>query len=256
MPSTGSRSCRALSVQTVPPCASVWWTARSRPFCRSSSCVPSSGHGPPSADARPQDGHSHAGRSAPSWTSSSSTRPSEADSSVFSQPGRRPPVAAGLLLPALRRDSFLPRVPLVHERLHRLEQLARARVRLGRRPADHGAADIVRERVLERRSRLLRGRRSRLRFHAAAGSAARAPRRLRAGGPRPASRCAAGSAPATTRPDRAAPAARRIAREPPRAGRPRAGRRRRAHGRRTRRARPRRGGRAERAARGRTSCPP
>src|SRR3954452_16122403 len=71
--------------------------------------------------------------------------------------GRGPPVAAGLLLPALRCDAFLSRVPLVHERLHRLEQLACARVRLGRRPADDGAADIVRERVLERRSRLLRG---------------------------------------------------------------------------------------------------
>src|SRR5919197_90438 len=90
MPSTGSRSWRSRSAQTVPPCASVWWTARSRPWSLSSIATPSSGQDPPSAATRPHFGHSQARWSAPSWKSSSSTRPSEAASSVCAQSGPAP----------------------------------------------------------------------------------------------------------------------------------------------------------------------
>src|SRR5207253_1216192 len=85
-PSTGSRSWRSRNARTVPPWASVSWTARSTPLRLSSIGVPSSGHSPPCAPSRPHFGHSHAGWSTPSWTSRSSTRPSDAASSVFSQP--------------------------------------------------------------------------------------------------------------------------------------------------------------------------
>ena len=74
------------SPSTVPPWASVWCTARSRPSSRRSICVPSSGQAPPSIPTRPQAGHSQASWSAPSWKRSRSTRPSEAASSVGPQP--------------------------------------------------------------------------------------------------------------------------------------------------------------------------
>ena len=92
MPSTGSRSWRCRTAQTVPPCASVWCTARSRPSSRRSICVPSSGQAPPSIRARPQAGHSQASWSTPSWKSSRSTRPSEAASSVGPQPEEARPL--------------------------------------------------------------------------------------------------------------------------------------------------------------------
>ncbi len=69
-------------------------------------------------------------------TSSSSTRPSEAASRVCSQPAVARPVTRGLLAPALERASLVAGAGLVEDRRHDLEQLRRARVRLGGGPAD------------------------------------------------------------------------------------------------------------------------
>ena len=63
--SVASASAPAPSRTNVPPCSTVWWIARSRPSSRDSSVAPSSGHLPPSADARPHCGHAHAGGARP-----------------------------------------------------------------------------------------------------------------------------------------------------------------------------------------------
>src|SRR3954464_10656610 len=167
MPSTGSRSWRSLTAQIVPPWASVWCTARSRPSSRRSICVPSSGQAPPSLPTRPQAGPSQASWSTPSWKSSRLTRPSEAASSVGPQPAEaralRPAssfqrsTASVSCSPRHDPSAPLPPAPRLEERLDQPEQLGRSRVGVRARPADDRLARVVRELVLELGPRLLGG---------------------------------------------------------------------------------------------------
>ena len=157
MPPTGSRSRRSLSRQIVPPLAIVWCTAGSRPSSRCSVSVPSSGHCPAEAESRPQAGHCQASCCAFSSYRRTSIRASDAASSVSLQPGGGTSAATGLLPPALDDLGFLPRPGLLEERARELEQLGRARMRLGARPADDGALRLLREQLLELGARLLGG---------------------------------------------------------------------------------------------------
>ena len=119
---------------------------------------------------------------------------------------RRAAAPAGLLLPALERLRLLGEPRLLEERQRELEQLGRRRVPLARRRA--------RRRSSPSRARAGRrtppapppGRRRRRGARARGARDCRGPRRRSAGGPAQARRCGAGSAPATSRPDRAAPA--------------------------------------------------
>ena len=104
---------------------------------RSSSRVPSSGQLPSETAARPQAGQRKAGRSTPSWKSSSSTRASDAASSVCSQPDSGaarcdPPLHASARSPAA--SSFASASSRTG--CDGCEQLGRAGLRLCRCPAD------------------------------------------------------------------------------------------------------------------------
>ncbi len=149
IPPTGSRSCRSRTTCTVPPCASVLCTARSTPFSRLTIVVPSSGQLPSVVCARPHFGHSYAGRSTPSWTRSNSTRPSEAASSVCSQPA-----AARPFFPASSRQ----RASSASSRLrHHSSSTGRTAssscvpvgMRFRRRPACEAVSSVLRQQLLE-----------------------------------------------------------------------------------------------------------
>ena len=105
----------------------------------------------------------------------------------------------------------------LEQRLHELEQLARAGVRLRLGRADDGALDLVRKRVEELRSRLLRADDDDLRRVQRGGRRGRAPRRRPSGARRRASRGAAGAATAKCHPGRGVPADPPCGRRSPRA---------------------------------------
>ena len=211
-----------------PAVQHVWWTARSTASSRGSSFVPSSGHLPPSAAARPHCGTATRLAVAPSPTSSTSTRASDAASSVCSS--RRQPCRRGRVrLPALERaPSRARRAP--RRAADARPRAARPRSRApppspSRRsprapPGDSAASISVRSssgatitscgrRAVHRLSISLADRSCRCSHHDA-------------------SRCGAGSAPATSRPGRAGPATRRSRPRSPRACLRAAGRDRRA----------------------------
>ena len=121
---------------------------------------PSSGHAPFCVGARPQDGHCVRLRSTPSWKSSSSTRPSDAASSVCSQPD-----AARPLRPASSRQRSSAVVSSARRACSRngrasASSSGRGRVRLARRRPDDRLARLGREHG-RRTSRAPRRRRRR-----------------------------------------------------------------------------------------------
>ena len=157
MPSTGSRSWRCRTAQTVPPWASVWCTARSRP-----SVAPLHLRAVERAGAA-FDPDAAAGRALPGLVVDAFLEEQQVDTPVGGRLERRAPaggsagVAAGLLLPPLDRLGLLLRAPGLEQRLDQLEQLGRGRMRVGARPADDRLARLVRELALELRPRLLGG---------------------------------------------------------------------------------------------------
>ena len=129
------------------------------------------------AAARPQAGQRYASFWTPAWWSSSSTRPSDAASSV-SRPARGAARAlADLLAPALDRLALACRRATPRRTADDLVQLGAGGVRLGVRPADDRVRDLGREDVVRTRRASPRCRRRRCAAGRACGSAARAPRR-------------------------------------------------------------------------------
>ena len=254
MPSTGSRSWRCRTAQTVPPWASVWCTARSRPSVAPLHLRAVERAGPAF------DPDAAAGRALPGLVVDAFLEEQQVDTPVGGRLERRAPaggsagVAAGLLLPPLDRLGLLLRAPGLEQRLDQLEQL-RPGSRARRRSSSRRSPCAPRARARSRTPAASPRRRRRSASARAAGGSARRPaRRPPSGGRGRASRCAAGSATATSRPGRGGRGCRRAARRSPRAGRRAGGRGRPARGRRRSPARPRRGRPARRVARGRGCC--
>src|SRR2546422_7711274 len=70
--------------------------------------------------------------------------------------GRRAPVPARLLAPAVEKLGLLTAPPAVDHRTNRLEDLRRICMCLGSRPADEAGFHVVREQALEVRAHVLR----------------------------------------------------------------------------------------------------
>ena len=117
--------------------------------------VPSSGQVIATAAARPQAGQRYASFCTPAWWSRSSTRPSDAASSVSAQPAE-----PSAFLPTSSRQRATaslskPDAPLVDERLHDVAQLGVGGMSIGARPPDHGLLELGREDVGELGPRLV-----------------------------------------------------------------------------------------------------
>ena len=172
--------------------------------------------------------------------------PAGSGASVFARPPRASARACCLLLLA----------PVLEHRTGNLEQLGRGRMRPRLRPADDGPSHLVRQEILQlpfvssEQTMTTRGPRIRRPLPVELVGDAHA------GGPGRASRCAAGSSPATSRLDRADRAAARNGRRWRPACRAGAETAVPARVRRAPRSRPRRDRRAERAARGRSPARP
>ena len=232
MPSTGSRSCRCRIAQHRPAVGerlvhgeveTVFAPLHLRAVERAGAAF---------------DPDAAAGRALPGLVVDALLEEEQVDTAVRGRlEGRAPAgggagVAAGLLLPALDDLGLLLAAPRLEQRLDELEQLGRRRVGLRARPPDDRLARLVRERRPRTPSASPRRRRRSGCGPRSRRTARRRARRPPSGGRGRASRCAAGSATATSRPGRGGPASRRAARRSPRAGRRAGGRGRRARGRR------------------------